>query len=49
MAVYGLDPEPLRRIAADMGPTMHELRTPIDAVPEGASAHAFHAGTTGRS
>jgi predicted TIM-barrel fold metal-dependent hydrolase len=43
--VYGLDAEALRAIAQQIGaPTVDELATPIDAVPEGASPTAFREG-----
>ena len=43
--VYDLDRDALAAIATTIGaPTMEELRRPIDAVPEGASLHAFRAG-----
>ena len=45
--VYDLDPGALQEIAASIGaPTVEELTTPIDAVPEGASLHAFRSGTS---
>ena len=45
--VYGLDGPALERVAASIGaPTIDELTTPIDAVPEGASLHAFRSGQT---
>ena len=48
--VYDLDQAALEEVAAAIGaPTASELRTPIDAVPEGASLHAFRSGTTGWS
>ena len=43
--VYGLDADALRTIADEIGaPTLDELATPIDAVPEGASITAFRSG-----
>ena len=43
--VYDLDRAALAEIASTIGaPTMEELGTPIDAVPEGASLHAFRSG-----
>jgi predicted TIM-barrel fold metal-dependent hydrolase len=43
--VYGLDAGALRAIARDIdAPTLDELATPIDAVPEHASVTAFRAG-----
>ncbi|HET6950699.1 MAG TPA: amidohydrolase family protein [Acidimicrobiales bacterium] len=43
--VYDLDRDALERVAASIGaPTIDELTTPIDAVPEGASLHAFRSG-----
>jgi hypothetical protein len=43
--VYDLDRAALAAIATTTGaPTMEELRTPIDAVPEDASLHAFRSG-----
>ena len=48
--IYGLDGDALRAIAADIGaPTLEELATPIDAVPEGASVTAFRSGAGGWS
>lgn len=48
--VYGLDGDALRSIAAEIGaPTLEELATPIDAVPEGASITAFRSGPGGWS
>jgi hypothetical protein len=46
--VYDLDQDALRSIAAAIGaPTITELKTPIDTIPEGASTHAFRSGQTG--
>jgi hypothetical protein len=48
--VYNLDAEALQAIAAQIeAPTIEELGTPIDAVPEGASATAFRSGAGGWS
>ncbi len=48
--VYGLDGDALRAIAAEIGaPTLEELATPIDEVPEGASVTAFRSGAGGWS
>ncbi len=48
--IYGLDAEALRATAAEIGaPTLDELATPIDAVPEGASVTAFRSGPGGWS
>jgi len=48
--VYNLDAGALRTIARDIGaPTLDELATPIDAVPEGASITAFRSGAGGWS
>ena len=48
--IYGLDGDALRTIAADIGaPTLDDLATPIDAVPEGASITAFRSGAGGWS
>ncbi|HEY8057588.1 MAG TPA: amidohydrolase family protein, partial [Acidimicrobiales bacterium] len=45
--VYDLDRAALEAVAAAIGaPTADELSTPIDAVPEGASHHAFRTGST---
>ena len=45
--VYDLDRAALEAVAVSIGaPTAEELRTPIDAVSDGASNHAFRAGTT---
>ena len=45
--VYDLDRAALEAVARDIGaPTAEDLRTPIDAVPAGASNHAFRSGTT---
>ena len=42
MRVYGLDPTALASVAARIGaPTVTELTTPVDAIPERASAFAF--------
>lgn len=50
VGVFGLDADVLRRVAREIdAPTIGELQTPIDAVPEGASAHAFRSGETGWS
>jgi predicted TIM-barrel fold metal-dependent hydrolase len=46
--VFGLDGEALQAIAAEIdAPTLDELATPIEAVPEGASITAFRAGAGG--
>jgi predicted TIM-barrel fold metal-dependent hydrolase len=48
--VYGLDGDALRTIAEEIGaPTLGELATPIDEVPEGASVTAFRSGSGGWS
>jgi predicted TIM-barrel fold metal-dependent hydrolase len=48
--VYNLDEGALRAIAQDIGaPTLDELATPIDGVPEGASVTAFRSGAGGWS
>lgn len=48
--VYGLDRAALQKVADAIGaPTAEELRTPIAAVPQGASLHAFRSGRTGWS
>ena len=48
--VYGLDRVALQKIARQIGaPSMDDLRRPIDAVPEGASATAFRSGAGGWS
>ena len=48
--VYDLDRARLEEIAAAISaPTAEDLRTPIDAVPEGASFHAFRSGSSGWS
>ena len=48
--VYGLDADALQKVARDIAaPTVEEITTPIDAVPEGASLHAFRSGETGWS
>ena len=48
--VYDLDATALGTIARDIGaPTLDELATPIDAVPEGASVTAFRSGAGGWS
>ena len=48
--VYDLDGDALRGIAAEIGaPTLEELATPIDAVPDGASVTAFRSGAGGWS
>jgi hypothetical protein len=48
--VYNLDRDELRRVAHQIGaPTVEELATPIDAVPDGASITAFRAGAGGWS
>jgi predicted TIM-barrel fold metal-dependent hydrolase len=47
---YGLDRAGLQAIADRIdAPTIDELTTPIDAVPEGASLHAFRSSDTGWS
>jgi predicted TIM-barrel fold metal-dependent hydrolase len=46
--VYGLDAGALQAVADEIGaPTLEELATPIDAVPEGASLTAFRSGAGG--
>lgn len=48
--VYGLDRAALRAIAEAIdAPTLDELATPIDAVPEGAAVTAFRSGEGGWS
>jgi predicted TIM-barrel fold metal-dependent hydrolase len=48
--VYGLDGNALRTIAEEISaPTVEELATPIDEVPEGASVTAFRSGAGGWS
>lgn len=48
--VYGLDRDALQCIAAEIGaPTLDELATPIDEIPEGASVTAFRSGAGGWS
>jgi predicted TIM-barrel fold metal-dependent hydrolase len=48
--LYGLDAAALQAVARDIGaPTLDELATPIDAVPEGASITAFRSGVGGWS
>lgn len=48
--VYNLDAGALRAIASQVGaPTLDDLATPIDAVPEGASVTAFRSGAGGWS
>jgi predicted TIM-barrel fold metal-dependent hydrolase len=48
IGVYGLDATALSTIANEIGaPTVDELRTPIDAIPEGASLTAFRSGAGG--
>jgi predicted TIM-barrel fold metal-dependent hydrolase len=48
--VYNLDRVALQQVANDIGaPTLDELSTPIDAVPEGASLTAFRSGAGGWS
>lgn len=48
--VYNLDAAALRAIANEIGaPTVDELATPIDAVPEGVSITAFRSGAGGWS
>jgi hypothetical protein len=45
-----LDRDALERIATEIdAPTIKELRTPIEGIPEGASTHAFRSGQTGWS
>lgn len=45
--VYDLDRAALQEIAGSIGaPTAEELTAPIDAVPDGASLHAFRSGTS---
>ena len=47
---YNLDADALQAIARKIdAPTIDELGTPIDAVPEGASVTAFRSGTGGWS
>jgi hypothetical protein len=46
--IYNLDAAALQAIAHDIGaPTLEELATPIDRVPEGASITAFRSGAGG--
>jgi len=48
--VYNLDTAALRMIAREIdAPTLDELRTPINAVPETASVTAFRSGAGGWS
>src|SRR5205085_145842 len=48
--VYNLDADALQTIAREIhAPTVEELGTPIDAVPEGASVSAFRSGAGGWS
>ena len=48
--IYGLDADALQAVADEIGaPTLEELSTPIDAVPEGASLTAFRSGAGGWS
>lgn len=48
--VYGLDRDVLRKTAQQIdAPTLDELTTPIDGVPEGASITAFRTGAGGWS
>lgn len=47
IGVYDLDRAKLSAVAASIGaPTADDLTTPIDAVPEAGSHHAFRAGST---
>ena len=48
--IYNLDADALQTIAREIdAPTIEELGTPIDAVPEGASVTAFRSGAGGWS
>jgi predicted TIM-barrel fold metal-dependent hydrolase len=48
--VYNLDRDALQQVASDINaPTLDELATPIDSVPEGASVTAFRTGAGGWS
>ena len=48
--VYNLDASALRDIAREIdAPTLAELATPIDAVPEAGSVTAFRSGAGGWS
>jgi hypothetical protein len=50
VGLYRLDIHALRTVARQIdAPTLAELRTPIDAVPDGASATAFRTGAGGWS
>lgn len=50
IGVYDLDRDALEQIARQIGaPSEDDLRRPIDAVPEGASATAFRSGAGGWS
>jgi len=40
--VYGFDLEGLAPIAARVGPTVEELRVPLDGTPEGATSPGFY-------
>jgi hypothetical protein len=40
-AVYGFDLDALAPLAAQHGPTVEELRVPLDAIPTGAASRAF--------
>ena len=40
--IYGFDLEALAPIAAEVGPTVEEIATPLDEIPAGASSPAFY-------
>jgi hypothetical protein len=40
-AVYGFDLDALAPLAAQRGPTVDELRVPLDAIPADATSQAF--------
>lgn len=43
-AAYGFDMDALQKVADRIGPTMEELRTPLDAIPEAAGSAGFRLG-----
>lgn len=39
--LYGFDLDALAPLAAELGPTVDEVARPLEAIPEGATSHAF--------
>jgi predicted TIM-barrel fold metal-dependent hydrolase len=43
-SVYGFDLDALAPLAAEVGPTVDDVHTPLDAIPAGATSPAFYRG-----